>query len=242
MIAAPVTSHIERLKEGENDTLLSASRGNQLIDLLNSLGAMEGRGGIKVIKSGSNFVITTSAEASPVDPFIPTGYGSASIVLASVTDEGADALRATIIGTNTEIIVAKPSHLQKNVIDSAAGTNSEHRNEVSISVAWEDYNGGIDGQPEWVLTKSHTNNRLGLPDADEAMVVEPIYYPQTFFSNIVCLYKPRVLTLATGTLDYDAAGTDFANWIDLNQTGRQWVKRTQAEYGERTLAMDTLRD
>jgi hypothetical protein len=50
---------IPLVKEGSEDTLLSASRVNEIIMRLNALSNMRGEGGCRVVKSGGNIVVTT---------------------------------------------------------------------------------------------------------------------------------------------------------------------------------------
>jgi hypothetical protein len=50
---------IPLVKEGSEDTLLSASRVNEIIMRLNALSNMRGEGGCRVVKSVGNIVVTT---------------------------------------------------------------------------------------------------------------------------------------------------------------------------------------
>jgi hypothetical protein len=50
---------IPLVKEGSEDTLLSASRVNEIIMRLNALSNMRGEGGCRVVKSSGNIVVTT---------------------------------------------------------------------------------------------------------------------------------------------------------------------------------------
>lgn len=50
---------IPLLQEGSEDTLLSASRANELIVRINALMRLRGEGACRVVRSQGNFVITT---------------------------------------------------------------------------------------------------------------------------------------------------------------------------------------
>jgi len=197
MIAAPVTSHIERLKEGENDTLLSASRGNQLIDLLNSLGAMEGRGGIKVIKSGSNFVITTSAEADAPDPFTLTPVNvfkhGATYRQCQVDTEGEDVLLCGTIDSipSEQVYVAKPFLLRKATVDARAALGFQFINHfLGVRDVFSTLGGwpggfGFTVLNEFIVTRTYDVLPGAFPSprdnfpADQVLVIHP-HYVQTY--------------------------------------------------------------
>lgn len=188
---------------------------------------------VQIVSSPTIQVGRQSDRGTLLDALPPT-FPASPFVVCQVTEEGPDALRATILGVTTEVIIAKPFHLQKNVWDAAVGgSHAEHQNDVTVvSIAREEYSGGIYGQPEWVLTLNHTNNKNSRPDAVEVLVIHPSYPPQCFVPTLIALRMPiGVMKVDPITLAFDPAGEEVF-LLDANLEARRWTKRTAAEYAE----------
>lgn len=56
---------LERFSEGSPDTLLSASRANQIVDVINALLGMRGENGIRVVFADGNVVIEFTGDVRP---------------------------------------------------------------------------------------------------------------------------------------------------------------------------------
>jgi hypothetical protein len=242
MIApAPIPSQIPRLKAGQADTLLSASRGNQLIDTLNALAAMEGRGGIRVVKSAGKFVITTSQEAFLEDPFIGTITRQIS---GAIVQEGPDAIRIED-AEGIQHVVAKPFILQQFRQGAFAGT-VYHLEENQIPTNYNDdsvylYTEPITGTSEYRRTVILEGTQYDSIAPHELVeVIEPRYtpcdpmtlVPVTPMSQMIVAVRVKdVLRVDSTTLAYDPAAP-FVQFIDMNIDARRWVKRREATYDE----------
>lgn len=66
---------LQRFEAGSGDTLLSASRANQLVDVLNAFLALTGRNGIKVTISEGNAVIEYTGNVDATAPVVGGGGG-----------------------------------------------------------------------------------------------------------------------------------------------------------------------